>query len=248
MDRIATGVAKTAATTGCLDLQAVVNHAQARSARRQPEPISTGAVQAGLARLDARAKLLNEASTALDGSPAVTLGHLPGNPDLCSLPQHWFEAAVARWYAFCFDGGPRLMFLNRLDVRAGDRLVHVARGVSSVPPLLQALRTWQAHGLDPSADRARKQRVAIDQWMVKRCGTPRPRVFHWRGLTAALILEVERYLAQLTSATQLLARHPGSEKVTARLRSNSRLVGASVSVDVWLNAVCSALSSCWQTS
>lgn len=194
------------ALTGPDDVTAALQRVGLERSRSGQRGLLTREVLAQrITTVEQQSSALVDFATALLGERLIDDLRLPRLPSLDDdTPSHWFDALTARWYSFCFDAAGRpLRFLHRFKLD-GARLIQTGSSVAKFPILVEALRTWRFHALDPASDRAREQRSIIDTWFRKACGTVSLGPEHWRAATTGLLDEVDAYLAHLRLVLQRL--------------------------------------------
>lgn len=90
--------------------------------------------------------------------------------------------------------------------------------------LVQALRTWSQHNLDPTSTRAADIESSCTKWFLDECGTRIPREdAHWAVLCESLVGDAKAFLEDIVDVIAAIEESPGcSELVKDWQRSLSR--------------------------
>jgi hypothetical protein len=159
-------------------------------------------------------------SSELHARCEAALGHLESMNTLCSTrlgrplywdhqaflnpfesrdPWHWFVALVTRLYVLLVDHPARsgLAVISRSFRYDSKRNDIVGEPLSSLPELVDCLRTVLQHGLKVTAsDNAARMKTA-QAWYVSQCAQSAPSRGHGRLLAQALLREFESLVAEV---------------------------------------------------
>ncbi|QVM97539.1 hypothetical protein JYG36_04950 [Pseudomonas sp. SORT22] len=138
---------------------------------------------------------INDISSRLEGVGAV-FGSISLPLPRLSPSELGFIRVVSWLYVHYFESGKLgTEFLTEL---VGEYSVNMVELSKSHRSLVQRLRTYCQHNLDPSQSHSKEIRIACEQWFNQNCGTRVPRSDeHWETILRVIILDACAYLGCL---------------------------------------------------
>lgn len=135
---------------------------------------------------------INEISSRFEGIGAV-FGSISLSLPRLSPSELGFIRVVSWLYVHYFESGKLgTEFLTELVGEYSNDMVEASKSHRS---LIQRLRTYCQHNLDPSQSHSREIRSACETWFNKNCGTRVPRSDqHWETILRTIILDACAYL------------------------------------------------------
>lgn len=108
--------------------------------------------------------------------------------------------------------------------------------------LVQRLRTYCQHNLDPSQDHSKDISRACESWFSSHCGTPVPRADeHWEKILRVISSDASMYLGCLRDILRIIESDPEAAQITSQWQLRIRRFHAPHEFDALISEVAADL-------